>query len=128
MKREELEAIRERAKDATEGPWSHEPNSSNEFVIKGGRDEWYQTVTYCDDDPECGCIDEAHQNFHDGEFLAHSREDIPALLDDNHQLEKWIEHLIREYHDMCDDRGGCTDYNPCPGCSIKEKLRKQRGD
>ncbi|MCR8981473.1 ead/Ea22-like family protein [Brevibacillus laterosporus] len=87
MTREEIEAIRERAEKATEGPWRAVPTKMDCFDIYDVYDKLDRSLIHREEDAE---------------FIAHAREDIPKLLAENERLHtKW--QRLREY---VDDRRG----------------------
>ena len=69
MTPERLDAIRERVGSATEGPWSH----------WSGWDQWDYSIMSCgaDDVPTVASV---IPELDDSIFIAHAREDVPALL------------------------------------------------
>lgn len=75
---EMLEAIRKRAEAAQEGPWLSLPEINGEdfAILTGDRDD---TVAF-------GVYEAAN-----AEFIAHAREDIPALLAEVERLRKIID-------------------------------------
>lgn len=80
MNAEQLNAIKERAEKAIPGPWYH--NRHNEITTPNGA-RLSQTVTGID-----------------AEFIAHVREDIPALVaeverlkDENSSLKRSLEYI-----------------------------------
>lgn len=85
---ERLAEIAARASIATEGPWrvveGHEIHQGAEF----GDFAVYVAQT----DPDCGCV----QSVADAEFIAHAREDVPALLADNERLRARVAELEAE--------------------------------
>lgn len=85
---ERLADIAARAGIATEGPWhvveGHEIHQGAEF----GDFAVYVAQT----DPDCGCV----QSVADAEFIAHAREDVPALLADNERLRARVAELEAE--------------------------------
>jgi hypothetical protein len=87
---ERLAEIAARVGIATEGPWrvveGHEIHQGAEF----GDFAVYVAQT----DPDCGCV----QSVADAEFIAHAREDIPALLADNGRLRARVAELEAERH------------------------------
>lgn len=76
-----IEAVMARADGATKGPWANDdpswkalnditvwsPNPDVSICNMGG------AISACDD------VSEAEQNFRNGEFVAHARQDIPTL-------------------------------------------------
>jgi hypothetical protein len=90
----DLDAIEARAKAATPGPWSYRKNRyrENSWVISrdapAGRS---MRVIHYVNDPE---DDQEHV---DGVFVAHAREDIPALIAQLRRLSEDIEALRRGF-------------------------------
>lgn len=105
---DDLAAIRERAAAATEGPWtwaSHTTADGDEWAVfdpadhalASNRDGWAP----------------------DAEFIAHAREDVPALLAEVERLraiEAGIEALHRPVHPVFSWEIGLRFEEPCPDC------------
>ena len=95
MPQEQLDAIQRRVGSATEGPWAHWRGWNQwDNCIKGDSDEGMYTVAEV--------ISEAGN----AQFIAHTREDIPALLAEVERLrarrtvdEDMVERAARA---MCD--------------------------
>lgn len=90
MTKLDIEAIKARAEAATEGPWevsSEGPGYPVGIFSRLGTKS-ARTVIYPDDDYETGEPDL--------EFIAHAREDIPALLTYIDELEAQIERVRLE--------------------------------
>ena len=114
----DLAAIRARAEAATEGPWE---NDYPEVGQHWSRPEpWAKVVStdvacmaYCYGGSAQGIENEA-----DAEFIAHAREDIPALLAEIDRLNATIQR-VREIERRMDEyahrSGPCTGVN-CGGC------------
>jgi len=87
MKPEELQAIKARAEKATPGPWEQ---------LSG---EWYgepRNLVQCD---ECTITEHVYKKS-DADFIAHSREDIPALIAEVERLQaenKELRQVIGEF-------------------------------
>ena len=86
----DLEAIRARAEAATRGPWTYVDNgfdgyitSESKYLIVGG-------------EPAEGRIEPDDPN---ADFIAHSREDIPALLAEVKRLNEMVVHAQEGWHD-----------------------------
>lgn len=75
MTKDELEAIRQRVKNATIGPWAFEKGDRS----RGDR----RSAVICNFNHDHGewYIHGDISNIEDAEFIAHARQDIPALLD-----------------------------------------------
>lgn len=120
MTPQELDAIRARANAASPGPWQLDSlgwSQADTVCRSGGRQYWVAPVGYGDGDaiaglsfstcqcgdgecPEWGDIPEA-QYCVDAEFIAHSREDVPALLGEIDMLDRLVYALFEELAD-CD--------------------------
>lgn len=77
----ELAEIRERAEKASPGPWATSDDMTWDTTVRG---------------PSMTIYDEGGHTREDADFIAHSRQDIPALLAHIEQLEGEIKKL-REY-------------------------------
>ena len=113
----DLAAIRERAEAATPGPWEWQPPSgeawpiADESLLSPGTGE-YVLVGWGYD--ASGIDGETA----DREFIAHAREDIPALLDEIDRLNAIIQRvreIEREMDEYSHRSGPCTGVN-CGGC------------
>ncbi len=89
-------AIRERANAATKGPWStvDTPWGNGDWVTTGTGDPHGQAmVCSCDDWDSSDDEERRPDPLADASFIAHSRSDIPALLDaldaTDARLERW---------------------------------------
>lgn len=90
LSEEELREIEERAKNASWGPWELRPSGS----IIGHRD----TAAVIPGDAAPGYFDwicsmQASNQpkwYEDGQFIAHAREDIPALLATIRELQEQV--------------------------------------
>ena len=80
MKQEKLEAIRKRAEKATEGPWKWD----GDFTYK--KRGMLEPLIWESDYKGIG-VEET-----DAEFIAHAREDIPALLDEVERLKTELDY------------------------------------
>jgi hypothetical protein len=69
----DLTAIRKRAESATEGPW-----------------EWDESSNCIDAPGFEVCIDAMN---HDAEFIAHARQDVPALIAEVERLRESLEEI-----------------------------------
>jgi len=78
----QIAAIRQRAEQATPGPWSYERCEDERGGIDYDIESWSKPARRRDTKIACG----ADSRF-DAEFIAHAREDIPFLLKqwDTHQ-------------------------------------------
>jgi hypothetical protein len=94
---EELQAIRDRAEAAVEGPWVHQ-----DWAVEGREQRHKVRAKYqgefdwvCDTNGNGTCV---IQNNANGAFIAHARTDVPRLL----ALVDWLNGLIA---DMQRDEG-----------------------
>lgn len=79
MKITEIEQIKERCEKATEGPWisfveGRDHTSGCSFIRTSGDDIELNGASTCDQD-----------------FIAHARQDVPALIDEIFRLRKILE-------------------------------------
>lgn len=117
----DLAAIRQRAEQATKGPWGYDLNGYVAYVERGG--EWGNTICAL---PVTG------RRHEDGEFLAHARTDIPALLDRLALLEAQQTALrgalLNVTQDM--DRAGGDAYAmpECPWCHWQDDRMEHASD
>lgn len=95
MKDEELKAIEERAKAATEGSWSAEE-----------RFEWRGEMVWSIEGPVWLFEDSVGQG--DAEFIAHARSDVPALAAEVRRLRKAFDEADRHWNGRCDCESGLT--------------------
>lgn len=94
MTREELAAIRERAEKSTPGPWVRR----GQWIV-GGDKGWDEVLA--PDDVECGLYcyggtSRIELSEEDADFIAHAREDIPALLTHIDELEAELSRVLSE--------------------------------
>lgn len=96
--------IRARCDVATPGPWLLGSWGDDVFSVQGDRSEgrnWKPICRVKRDDLPAG----ASQDHLDAAFIAHARQDIPSLLDDNERLEAENERLRLRIHgaiaDLC---------------------------
>lgn len=98
----QLKAIEERAEKATPGPWG----------VNGQRGDayWYGYV-HAGDTP----IDDVFRE-ENAAFIAHSREDVPALVAEVRRLREALFHAVKRDHE---------DTTWCSGCErIREGLNR----
>lgn len=104
--RDELAAIRERAENATEGPWeAHEildchPGTTVEYIAVSPTD--WGDLHFIDVEPEHGP---------DATFIAHARTDIPRLVN---ALQAVVDRHVRSPLVYLGDDG---EYSVCQGCA-----------
>jgi hypothetical protein len=89
LTQEQLEAIRQRAENATPGPWK-EDDVTGALVSDIGED-----VAVFDAGPYIYAHDRTEANM---EFIAHARTDIPSLLDHIAELEAELEKYRKILH------------------------------
>lgn len=95
MNKEQLNVIEARANAATPGPWIFEADSSDLlFLSREGRYlEAGTIVLWCTRCSTCAAYDEGDKwncgwpKNNDADFIAHAREDIPALIARIRELE-----------------------------------------
>ena len=84
-----LEEIKERDKNATKGPWHH---GDGDCILQ---DTDNQDILWYDWDETGGSMN-VDGNTEDFEFIAHAREDIPWLIEQNRIMEDTMKFLIEE--------------------------------
>lgn len=84
----DLEAIKKRVNAATPGFWQHSKSGSINYgyVFVEDIEEIYESRI-------CASVD-----VFDGEFIAHARTDIPALIQEVERLRNEISQLENKYH------------------------------
>ena len=104
MTDEQLQAIKERCNKATRGPWEKYAEYNNRyFTIYSGKLPLYDPVVLAafieeeDDDFQCYGVLGAE----DADFIAHSREDVPALLSEIDILNEMVDILTGEDMTTC---------------------------
>jgi len=139
MKREELKAIEAREEEATPGPWGYDPAHGEcentetcpnglERDKRGSADEcedcdhWYledsaslSGPTYLGDHGDEGFRTK------DAEFIAHSRQDVPALIAEVKRLERERDAAIADLReadncDYCRHSSLSNTDHPCTNC------------
>lgn len=108
---EELTAIRERAEAASAGPWVVEDDDGYSHAVIVD-EPGFGTMYVCQD------LSQGHDDgLNDAEFIAHAREDVPALLDHAAELQARLDKVraVRDYID------GRKDW-PAPRWVLLEKL------
>ncbi len=90
MSDEELAAIKARVEAATPGPWSSYVGE----ISAGVSDPFRWLSSY---DPGSEGYDRRKQRERDGAFIAHAREDIPALLAENAALRAGLADVLDTY-------------------------------
>lgn len=111
----DLDAIRARADAAKQGPWK----AITTGVENGGH--WYviDAVQSIADIHACDGEDEAYRE-PDAQFIAHAREDIPALLDFISNLEQLTTHAVERAIDELFGTIGVTNF-----VAENQRLRSQ---
>lgn len=107
MTREELDAIRARAEAATKGPWAcADPMKYDKMQVTGSMGQVCKTDLYGFEYPQC---------WDNGDFIAHARTDIPALLSYIAELEAKLAHRERALNHLARIYP-CSDANKkvCP--------------
>lgn len=122
----DLEAIEARANAATEGPWEAD---NTEVMQHWSRPEPWQPIAtnevacmaYCYGGSARGIENEA-----DAEFIAHAREDVPALIAEVRRLRAAVESVLALHPWRCQgcetsepehcgpECGSCYEPWPCP--------------
>jgi chromosome segregation ATPase len=95
----DLDGMRDRADAATEGPWP-----VSRFLASDLLPFWRQ----------------------DAEFLAHAREDIPALLAEVDHLNRVVDGEIEEKNDVCDGYQKRTRFVEAENEDLKRELQRER--
>ena len=89
--------IRARADAATKGPWKQLPGAGLSVIGPNthARGPWNDLGEYQLIARLCGTIGNATYEWPNAEFIAHAREDIPHLLDENTQLKKTLKEIAK---------------------------------
>lgn len=112
MKQEQLQAIRERCEKATPGPWFVAEEGfgkkSCPTVYAAGKELRY--IAFCDDKFN---FEQMTDNLANAKFIAHAREDVPALLAEVERLQealdkaeqriKHLEKIKKHYYAILDE-------------------------
>lgn len=101
MTQEQLDAIRERTEKATEGPWDVEGPA-----YCGPLDT---LVVYPVEDG--GALAYVQPSWEDAEFIAHARQDVPALLAEVERLRAVIKDQSRAWDAGCESGSIATMLN-----------------
>lgn len=96
----QIAAIRQRAKQATPGPWSYERCEDERGGIDYDIESWSKPAQRRDTKIACG----AESRF-DADFIAHAREDIPFLLQQWDARESALRALVAQFRDVAATRG-----------------------
>lgn len=94
MKREELEAIKARCEVATEGPWACVKYSDDSAMFEPGVSEFYVGFKRNESDTYWEMDSSWITRKGDAEFIAASRQDMPALVA---EVERLLNLLERAY-------------------------------
>ena len=98
MTEERLAEIRGREKAATQGPWKAGKDDFTKNIIQAAKDRGTIIVQRRDDhNMFWNSYIPIEQTFADADFIAHAREDIPALLDEVERLRTENEKLREEF-------------------------------
>ena len=112
----DLEVIKARAAAATEGPWEwDDPTISQHW----SRPEPWATVV--DDEVNCGgyCYGGSSSPIKsdaDGRFIAHAREDIPALVAEVERLQRRLDAVEARHTPVTVRYGDAPDELACRAC------------
>lgn len=99
MNDDELDAIRARAEAATEGPWevAHRADldwlSQSHLVDSSDHEPGSNVRPEGETDPRWSSVWPCRNAHHDAEFIAHAREDVPALLDEIDRLAAALDRV-----------------------------------
>lgn len=109
MTKEQLDAIRRRAEAATEGPWEADDRGEGKRVIPRPRFRIMAPKSKRRMVPACLWDEGSGPACYDADFIAHSRQDVPALLAYIDRLHE-VENAARDYKAMVDNflAGGIT--------------------
>ncbi|NDO78254.1 hypothetical protein GKZ75_08460 [Kocuria indica] len=100
MTREQLDAIRERADSATEGRWAWQEDA---------------VLLAWDGEEASWVLDHGAAFPEDAEFIAHAREDVPALLAEVERLRALIKDQARAWGEGYRARGADAIYTGLTG-------------
>lgn len=94
MTEEKLQEIEARANAATPGPWEYIPDDIGGYMVSNCK-ECQSIVASADYDWLCS-KEYLSVSYDDADFIAHAREDIPALIEEVRRLrdgqEDWRKH------------------------------------
>jgi len=119
MTKQELDAIRARCEAASKGPWNYIDSwkgdgsishQGNAIAYLTYDDDWRDMEHRCENNNEPdGCL--CDYALADGDFIAHARTDIPALLAEVEKLQAENKRLKKElvYHLARDPDGQTYD-------------------
>ncbi len=118
----DLEAIRERCEKATEGPWEWSGPTPNE-LSKGVNRCYVHRVPGCGGDnipPEkffisIQSVGTQERDYADASFIAHVRQDIPALLSEVDRLNSARADLARKFIEAVKQPNGAEGWQPTSG-------------
>ena len=101
MTEERLAEIMEREKSATQGPWKAGKDDFTKNIIQAAKDRGTIIVQRRDDhNMFWNSYIPIAQTFADADFIAHAREDIPALLAEVERLRAENEVLGKSLEDL----------------------------
>lgn len=93
----DLEAIEKRARAATPGPWGDDDGHVFSEPMQAVTIEWCATPNHGSKRPPDASVADCSQQYKnfeaDSEFIAHARQDIPALISRIRELEGEIARL-----------------------------------
>jgi hypothetical protein len=109
MTDEELKQIEERAANATRGPWRSEFRHAREVVTEGEKNVWGNDQHVANLRPEHSLRTPGGVSLHNGtyceeqnennaEFIAHAREDVPALVAEVKRLRAALQTERDQFH------------------------------
>lgn len=117
---ERLEAIRQRAEKATEGPWFNtEYHVATKPNIRGGYPSDSASVCEINDGEYIENL-----NMADAEFIAHARQDIPDLLSEVERLKglvAWYRHAAEKHARESEMLRICFRHTLVKYCGLKDE-------
>lgn len=122
MTKDTLSQIRERVEKASDGPWQNDPKVGWPVAFSCGRDEDGKDYQVFTGPIAASCIKNGGAK-NDSEFIAHARQDIPALLAYVEKLER-VAEAARKFHDNVHEQPPCQSVMGIPGyCDLAIALR-----
>lgn len=98
-----IEAIRQRAEQATKGPWSYERCEDERGGIDYDIESWSKPARRRDTKIACGC-----DSRFDAEFIANAREDVPYLLSLLDTRDAALRALVEQLGTIWNDERNCN--------------------
>lgn len=123
MTQAQLEAIRKRAEAATEGPWTYVSQTEDKYEMPKLISPEFPIMNFGD----CTTfypMEGTPPDDEDAEFIAHSREDIPALLAEVERLQGIDEIYDEDIGKLERQRVGMSEQSE----RFYEKYRKEKRD